>query len=165
MSVVCLFAMGALAMAKPVATPATAPTAAVDSKKVAPESDRVAIDNLVKPFFAQVVAGEYAKAMEGLNDVFAIGDGKRGYLADQMATLEKKLGRALQYERLGQRSLKGSKRMVTVYYVTYHPLKPTVWEIVFYKPPASATAPERWYITSLRFESEKLSEMMEGIEP
>jgi hypothetical protein len=165
MSVACFCVLGLLAAAKPVVAPASAPAASADSKKGAPESDRAAIDNIVKPFFALVVAGEYSKAMDGLNEVFAIGDGKRGYLADQMATLEKKLGRALQYERLGQRSLKGSKRMVTVYYVTYHPLKPTVWEIVFYKPPASATAAERWYITSLRFESEKLGEMVEGIEP
>lgn len=165
MSVVCFCLVGVLAAAKPVAAPAAAPAATSDPKKGAPESDRAAIDNIVKPFFAQVVAGEYSKAMDGLNEVFAIGDGKRGYLADQMATLEKKLGRALQYERLGQRTLKGAKRMVTVYYVTYHPLKPAVWEIVFYKPPASATAPERWYITSLRFESEKLGEMVEGIEP
>ena len=155
-----------LQFAPPVAAapPATPPTAAVDTKK-APESDRAAIDGIVKPFFAAVLAGEYSKAMDGLTDVFAIGDGKRGYLADQMATLEKKLGRALQYERLGQRSLKGSKRMVTVYYVTYHPLKPAIWELVFYKPPASAAAAERWYITSLRFESEKPYEMVEGLEP
>ncbi|MBN2360943.1 MAG: hypothetical protein JXR83_15920 [Deltaproteobacteria bacterium] len=156
--------LGALAAVKPAVVPAPA-AAAADKKKGAVESDRAAIEGIVKPFFAAVLAGEYSKAMEGLTDVFAIDEGKRGYLADQMATLEKKLGRAVQYERLGQRSLKGSRRMVTVYYVTYHPLKPAVWELVFYKPPASATAPERWYITSLRFESEKPGEMVEGIEP
>lgn len=153
-------ALGA-APGNPSRTPAKA---AKPAEKSAQDGDRDARDALAGPFFTALLRGEYASAMQGLTNVFAIGDGKRDYLAERMEALDKKLGRAVSYERLGQRRLSGSKRVVVEYYATYHPLKPVVWELSFYKAPATKETPERWMLTSLRFETEKVLEQVEGIE-
>jgi len=145
----------ALAAAKPAKSVAKSPTSA----------DREARDKIIKPFFSAVLKGEYTKGMEGLSSAFAISEGKRSYLAERMEALDKKLGRAASYQRLGERRLTGSKRLVVEYYATYHALKPAVWELTFYKAPASDTGPERWMLTSMRFETEKVMELVEGIRP
>jgi hypothetical protein len=140
----------------PAASPAAADQVAARRKAWQASSD---------PFFAAVLKGEYASAMDGLTPVFAINDAKRAHLAERMTELDKRLGRAVSHEVLRERVLPGSQRVVAVYYATYHPLKPAVWEIVYYLAPASADTPERWMITSLRFETEQVFEWLEGRAP
>lgn len=146
----------------PGARPA-APAKAVTTKPPDPtQARRQALQAISAPFFDAVVAGEYPRAMEGLSPVFAISEGKRQHLAERMTELENRLGRASSHELLRERPLPGSSRVVAVYYATYHPLKPAVWEIVYYLAPASGEVAERWMVTSLRFETEQLFEWLEG---
>jgi hypothetical protein len=146
----------------PAPAPAAAPTPTASEVAAA---RRKALQAMSTPFFDAVVQGEYQRAMDGLTSVFAISEGKRTHLVERMTELDKRLGRAVSYEVLRERTLPGSQRVVAVYYATYHPLKPAVWEIVYYQAPATASTPERWMITSLRFETEHVFEWLEGKSP
>ena len=127
-------------------------------------SERQAIEAISSPFFAKVIAGEYKAGLEGLSTVFAIGGGKQGYLADRMQQLEKKLGRAFSVRAIGLRRLPGTQEVFAVYFMSYHPLKPAIWELTFYKVPAHDKKPAKWLLTSVRFETEKIFELLEGTE-
>lgn len=159
-----LLSLPLLAQATTVTTTATQKTKKVVVSPLAAQASR-AQNDIADPFFASVLKGEYHKGLEGLNQVFAIAEPKREYLAEQMQALEKKLGRAAAYERLGQKKLFGSQRVIAVYYATYHPLKPTIWELVYYFAPAVNGAEERWVLTSLRFETESVFETLQGVTP
>ena len=74
------------------------------------------------------------------------------------------MGRARAFERTRVRWLAGSRRVVALYYLTYHPLKPAAWELVFYRPPG-ADGSERWQVVSVRFATERLFAWLEGRQP
>lgn len=133
--------------------------------KAAKACDAPAVDKAVlaiaDSFFVRFLKGEYAEGLEGLSSVFAIGDSKRRYLADRMGELEKRLGRGGEVELLDCRRVRGTERVLTLYYATYHPLKPAFWELDFYRAPAIDKQPERWMLTSMKFETERVFDWLQ----
>ena len=149
-------------------------------KSLLTAADEKAIEAIAASLFKSVIQGEYAQGLERLQKVYALDKGQRSYLAERMLQLEQRVGRAQSYERLSRRFMPGSAKVVRVYYMTLHPLKPAIWALDFYRSPGLVKLGERagktedklsmttgeqqakWILTALRIETEAAFAQVEG---
>lgn len=149
-------------------------------KSMLSAADEKAIEAIAKSLFASVIKGEYAQGLQRLQKVYRLDKAQRSYLVERMVQLEQRVGRASSFERLSRRFLPGSARVVRVYYMTVHPLKPAVWALDFYRSPGANMSAEKkgmadkkaalttgdkqakWILTALRIETEAAFALVEG---